>query len=252
MRINLILITVFALCVIAPPQQLPGQEKRTIKNAALPQGPLIRKMADFEAWSIDFYYIGRTEVAPAPSSLETQDTERVETPRDVHDRPTSAVITKTKSRWHSSIRGNQSKHHIEYLGAGNEFFIKRANEDKASRQSLDYSEEEPGEGSYIEDILAHSLMQGHYPGFEWIDTSWYVGVEMIEGKSCLVFERESVTAWVDTEKRQPVLWQSATEIRVFRNLNKPKLLVFPAHVEDILAGLEQDNLRYKFIPPRGG
>jgi hypothetical protein len=98
---------------------------------------------------------------------------------------------------------------------------------------------DPEARSFAQEILLSALSGGFF-GFEWISPDNYLGVEEVGGVDCFVFSDGETKAWVDSEKKQPVMWQRGDETRWFVQDKTPSSYDIPQDVLQRMRGIMQD------------
>ena len=173
----------------------------------LPEGPLLKKPADWSAWRIRYTYASDNSAALNPAlaamSLDSLNLRQV-------------TITRTKPLWSSSSETTSHKK-LEQWFTGAARFCKAS--------------DEPGPFLLgIPDPRFPDYSRG-FPDLDWVDAKSYSGVDTVEGHPCLVFTKGGMIAWIDLKTRYPLKWQNGDEKRSFDELPVPTaLLTLPKEV----------------------
>lgn len=192
-----------------------------------PSGPLLNRLGDFSAMQITYSYprdqakagagaaSAPPALAPPPSYVATV-------------QPRQMTLTRTKSSWHAvreDILGNK----IEEWCNGTDIFCVATG---LPDPKIDTNDPSSGFPNY---------MAIDFPDMEWVSPETYHGVQTIEGRKCLVFTKDDMTAWVDAQSRLPVQWQKAGETRTFKQLSPPtEMLVLPPEIAALAAIRDHD------------
>lgn len=203
----------------------------------LPAGPLLRSWEPRESWTIDFEYKNPPPAASAGDSGE--ESPDVRKPGFSDNAPPSVVsITRFEPFYTMRYVGRSPSDLIRYFVLEDAFFVQAPPKNTTTR-GIHPALLDPEAQSFAQKVLLAALA-GAFIGFEWISPDNYVGVEDVEGVPCFVFKNEETTAWIDSEKRQPVMWQRGGETRRFALEAPPTKHDVPQDVLQRIRGIMED------------
>ena len=213
-----------------------GESLPPIEKVPLPPGPLLKRVADFSAWKITYYYPRNAEntkeltdgIDPGMSLLPNV--------------PKRITLTRTKPLWRAEIE-DVNGNILDQCWDGNVEMIVAPGSSTAGLAP----------SAFMGGRSTVNFAQVDFPDFEWISDKTFVGLQPQRGRSCMVFVKDDMTAWVDLESRMPVFWQKGTQTRTYEKLATPTSpLTLPAPAAALSEALKKDQERLMRKPPKGG
>jgi hypothetical protein len=211
----------------------------------LPDGPLIKTLGDSEAWTVSYNYLDsatepETNTVGPVTSEKAPDLNRV----------SKVYIERLKPYLVLQCYYSSAGKPIQYFYNEQIFFRMAANKRQAIRS--DIPEPHPDHPPTPIESVFFAAEQKKLFGFDWISPRYYTGVQEMDGKLCMVFQKDDTKAWIDKKNRIPVIWKKGDEIRSFTYSAPITTTTMPEPILRLMKAYTKIQQSIRSQPMRGG
>lgn len=215
----------------------------SVTTESVPKGPLLRRIPDFSAWRISYFYSqdkARQEKT-TPVADDSINYDAGPDPDFLPFVPRRVSITRTKTYFLAVIEDVKGNSIEQFFDGVNEFVT-------GSRfQGVTYVSREPTVPFFLPDFR-----NVDFPDMEWISSETFKGVQAVSDNRCMFFEKDGMQVWINLESRLPVLWKRGGETRTFQQLPAPTVMMqIPPKMREVREEMERSAKRLLKPCPRG-
>lgn len=215
----------------------------------LPPGPLINRAPDFSKWIVTYSGFQEKQEGMLKSQTVSNSGNDEKTPALIQ----RTVVVKTGTNRHITEIAVDGRQTEVWVKGGLEAFMRP-----------EWKNPVLSDGSNPYDALRMDFSHTDFPGFEWINASYYKGISIMEGRKCILFKAfisrlDGVTAlkalgdaasqsdepadesgiktsaYIDLETRLPIALQKGGELALYQFQAPPIAeIALPSNVQDAI------------------